>query len=183
MTDIDVRDTAAPIRPTRPRGRTSRERGQIIVIFAGAIIALFALCAVVVDVAWYWTVSQRMQRAADAAALAGVVWLPGDPTTAYSVARAEAKKNGYEHGGGGVVVPPLQGPVNKRRLKVNVTGPVGTFFARVVGLNSFPGAREAKADYALPVPMGSPENYYGVFGMTRGLTSSTTVMVDSHASS
>ena len=72
---------------------------------------------------------------------------------------------------------PLQDPLNKRRLKVTITGPVGTFFSRVVGLNSFPGGREAKADFALPVPMGSPENYYGVFGLTRGLTSSTTVMV------
>ena len=58
--------------------RTARERGQVLVIFAGAMIALVALCAVVVDVAWYWTSNLRMQRAADAAALAGVVWLPGN---------------------------------------------------------------------------------------------------------
>ena len=33
----------------------------------------------------------------------------------------------------------------------------------------------SKAEYVLPVPMGSPENYYGVFGMARGLTTSSTV--------
>src|SRR5262249_39308781 len=116
-------------------------------------------------------------------ALAGVVWLPGDPTTAFSQARAEAKKNGFIDGTAGVKVTPVVDPVNKRRLKVTITGPIGTFFARVIGLNSFPGNGEAKADYAVPVPMGSPENYYGVFGLTRGLTSTTTVMIDQHNSS
>ena len=76
--------TAEPASPAAGPGarrrttRTARERGQVLVIFAGAMIALVALCAVVVDVAWYWTSNLRMQRAADAAALAGVVWLPGN---------------------------------------------------------------------------------------------------------
>ena len=60
----------------------------IVVIFAAAIVAIIAMCGVVVDVAWYWTNNLRMQRAADAAALAGVVWLPGNPTQAFVVARA-----------------------------------------------------------------------------------------------
>ena len=183
MTDVDTPTPAAATARGSRRDARRSQRGQVIVIFAGAMIALIALCAVVVDVAWYWTVSQRMQRAADAAALAGVVWLPGDPTTAYKAAKAEATKNGFQDGIAGVKVSPVQDPVNKRRLKVSITGPIGTFFARVVGLNSFPGKRDAKADYALPVPMGSPENYYGVFGMTRGLTSTTTVLQDQVASS
>ena len=40
------------------------------------------LSAAVIDMSWYWTNNLRMQRAADAAALAGVVCLPGDPATA-----------------------------------------------------------------------------------------------------
>ena len=52
---------------------------------------------------------------------------------------------------------------NPRRIKVAITGPGGhpvragrrhQLLAR--------GARTAKADYVLPVPMGSPQNYYGV---------------------
>ena len=60
--------------PTRPGGsrRRRNQRGQVVVLFAGAILALIALCAVVTDVAWYWTSNLRMQRAADAAALGGV---------------------------------------------------------------------------------------------------------------
>ena len=155
----------------RPRSR-ARERGQVIVLFAGAMIALVALCAVVVDVAWYWTNDLRMQRAADAAALAGVVWLPSKPTTAYSVAKAEAAKNGYTDGVAGVTITPLVDPSNKQRLRVTITGPVGTFFARAVGIDSWPAKRTAKADYVLPVPMGSPQNYYGV-GFFEGLVPHT----------
>ena len=169
----------------RPRLRARdprRQRGQVIVIFAGSMIALVALCAVVVDVAWYWTNNLRMQRAADAAALAGVVWLPGNVDTAYTTARKEAKKNGYEDGVGGIVVTPVQDPTNTRRLKVTISGPVGTFFARAVGINSWPAQREAKADYVLPVPMGSPDNYYGVGYYVEPVTTTTTHTSTSHAS-
>ncbi len=162
--------------------RRLRQRGQVVVIFAGAIITLVALCAAVVDVAWYWTNNLRMQRAADAAALAGVVWLPGNVGTAYSTARQEAAKNGYTNGVNGITVMPVQDPDNARRLKVTISGPVGTFFARAVGINSFPARREAKADYVLPVPMGSPQNYYGV-GFFEGKASATNTTHAAGASS
>ena len=145
--------------PRRGRGGSD---GQVIVIFALSIVMFTLMCAVVVDIAWYWTNNLRMQRAADAAALAGVVWLPGDPASAYVTARAEARKNGYIDGTDGIVVTPEQDPANPRRLKVTISGPVGLFFSRVAGINSFPARRTAKAEFVLPVPMGSPNNYYGV---------------------
>jgi hypothetical protein len=151
---------AVPVTPSRRTRR--RQEGQVVVLFAGAILALLALCAVVVDVAWYWTNNLRIQRAADAAALAGVVWLPGNPSQAFSVARAEAAKNGFTNGVGGVVISSSVDPNNNRRLRVTISAPVGTFFARVVGVTSWPASRDARADYVLPVPMGSPDNYYGV---------------------
>src|SRR5262245_14336270 len=160
-------------RTTRARSRREHQRGQIVVLFVGAIIAMLGLCAVVVDVAWYWTNNLRIQRAADAAALAGVVWLPSRPANAFSVARAEAAKNGYTDGVGGVVVTPTVDPSNARRLRVTITSPVGTYFARVVGVSNWPARREAKADYVLPVPMGSPQNYYGV-GFYEGRLPTTT---------
>ena len=159
----------------RPSQTRARQRGQVIAIFAGALLLFTLLAATVIDLSWYWTNNLRMQRAADAAALAGVVFLPGDTTSAYAAARAEAAKNGFSDGVDGVVVTPAQDTTNPRRLKVRISGPIGTYFARVVGINSWPAQRDAKADYVLPVPMGSPENYYGVFGMTRGLTSSEEV--------
>jgi len=87
-----------PIAPGRRGSRSGRagrhSPGQVIVIFAGAIFLLLGLMALVIDVSWYWANTQRIQRAADAAALAGAVWLPGDPTTAYARAYSEATKNG-----------------------------------------------------------------------------------------
>jgi len=158
-----------------PRGaRRASDKGQVVVIFAMSIVMFTLMCAVVVDLAWYWTNNLRMQRAADAAALAGVVWLPGDPSQAYATARAEASKNGYTDGVDGISVTPVQDPANARRLKVVITGPVGMFFARVAGIDSFPAKRTAKAEFVLPVPMGSPENYYGVGYYVKVETTTTT---------
>jgi putative Flp pilus-assembly TadE/G-like protein len=161
--------------PAAPR---SSQSGQVVVIFAGAMLLFILLSATVIDLSWYWTNNLRMQRAADAAALAGVVFLPGDPTTAYSVARAEAAKNGFTDGTAGFVVTPVQDPTDDHRLRVAISGPINTFFARVAGIQSWPARRDAKADFVLPVPMGSPENYYGVFGLLRhpggGVTTTNT---------
>ncbi len=161
----------APAR-TDDRDR-SRSGGQIVVIFAGAMLLLVLLAATVIDLSWYWTNNLRMQRAADAAALAGVVFLPGDTTNAYAAARAEATKNGYS--APTYTITPLQDPTNPRRLNVTISGPVNTYFARVVGINSWPARRDAKADFVLPVPMGSPQNYYGVGFYERRVSTPTLV--------
>jgi hypothetical protein len=143
------------------------------VIFGGAIFLFVLLAACVIDLSWYWTNNLRMQRAADAAALAGVVFLPGDVPNAFAAARAEATKNGYTSGVNGMTVTPSYDVTEPRRLKVSITGPIGTYFARVAGFNSFPARRDAKADFVLPVPMGSPQNYYGV-GFYEGRVQNTT---------
>jgi hypothetical protein len=164
------------VAPTEPRPSGHPRHGQIIPIFALSLLVFVGMTALVVDVSWYWANNLRIQRAADAAALAGVVYLPGDVATAISSAKAEAAKNGYTDGVGGVTVNPYQDPTNPRRLKVEVTAPVGTFFMRVFGISSIPAKRAAKAEFVLPVPMGSPENYYGVFGLLRTPNGGTTVV-------
>ena len=108
----------------------------------------------------------RRSRATDAAALAGAVYLPGNVTTAVSSARAEASKNGYTHGTNATVTP-TQDAVNNRQLDVTISTDVGTFFLHVIGISTINATRTAKAEYVLPVPMGSPENYYGVYGLVR----------------
>lgn len=155
--------------PSTPRDDV-RERGQVIVMFAGGIVLFVLLLAIVLDVSWYWANTLRVQRAADAAALAGAVYLPGDATTAYARARAEAQKNGYTSGTGGTVVTPTQDSTNPRQLNVVLSADVGTYFMRVIGISQITATRTSKAEFVLPVPMGSPENYYGVFGTLRGDT-------------
>src|SRR5664279_5183047 len=154
-----------PVKALHARPSRRRNNGQVLVIFAGAIIALIGIVAIVVDVSWYWANTLRVQRAADAAALAGAVYLPGNPANAYSYARAEATKNGYTTGGATVVTPlqdSLNGGTDPRELDVTVSAPVQTFFMRVVGINTITATRTARAIYVQPVPMGSPQNYYGV---------------------
>ncbi len=154
--------------------KPSTSRGQVAVIFAGAMFLFIMLSAIVIDLSWYWSSNLKMQRAADAAALAGVVYLPGDVSGAYTTATNEAAKNGYS-AATGYTVTPSQDATNPRRLKISIAGNIGTFFARVAGINSFPAQRDSKADFVLPVPMGSPENYYGVFGKVRSPGGGTTV--------
>ena len=163
---------ASPARTTGPATRTAeddrRQRGQVLVVFAASIFLFVAILAVVIDVSWYWANNLRVQRAADAAALAGVVWLPGAQGSAYTAARDEATKNGYTGGVGGVIVSPQQDSVvnpggDPRQLDVTVSAPVNTFFMRLFGINQITARRTGKAIYVQPVPMGSPQNYYGVY--------------------
>jgi hypothetical protein len=147
-----------------------RSRGQVIVIFAGAMLAFMGLMAIVIDVSWYWANTLRVQRAADAAALAGVVWLPNLYSSADTTARAEATKNGYTAGVNNTAITTAKDPNNDRKLIVTISTSIPSFFARVIGVASFPIARTSKAEFILPVAMGSPENYYGVFGDIRKAT-------------
>ena len=141
------------MRTSRHRPRT---RGQIVVIFALAIVAFVGMCAIVIDVSWFWSNSLRMQRAADAAALAGVIRLPGREDLAIDLARAEAQKNGYTNGAGGVIVDVHKDAANNRRLRVKISGPVNTFFARVLGIQQHPGDPRLTGRVRAPGPDGQP---------------------------
>lgn len=149
--------------PSAPHRK--RERGQVLALFVLSIFVIIGMVAVVVDISWFWANSLRVQRAADAAALAGAIHLPGSPATAYSTARAEARKNGYV-GGSGTSVTPTQDARNPRRLNVTITAPVQTFFARIFGMQQINVTQSARAEYALPVPMGSPQSYIGIYSLT-----------------
>ena len=168
---MSTKRQSEPPRQAAKNGR--RSRGQVLVIFAGAIFLLMMLMAVVIDVSWYWVNSLRVQRAADAAALAGAVMLPNRTSQAYQLARAEATRNGYENGVD-ATVDPVQDSFNKRRLNVTIHTEIGTFFMRVLGIDRIGVTRTAKAEFTLPVPMGSPQNYYGVGFLRDGVTKTTT---------
>ena len=139
-----------------------RGRGQILVLFAAILTILLGFSALVVDLSWVWVNQLRVQRAADAAALAGVVYLPGDVPLAYDAAHAESRKNGYRHGFDDSVVTPAYDSSNPRQLEVTVAARIDTFFIGLFGFHELTVQRSARAEYVLPVPMGSPQNYYGV---------------------
>ncbi len=144
------------------------QRGQVLPIFAVMAVVILGGAALLTDAAWWWVNQQRMQRAADAGALAGAIYLPGDRPTAFAKARAESAKNGFTDGAGGVVVTPRVDPTDPRRLIVDIDGPVSTNFAKVFSMDSVDASAVGAATYVLPVPMGSPQSYYGV-GFYQGI--------------
>src|SRR5438309_5337334 len=154
--------------------RLSRDdRGQTLVVVALLLTMLLGFVGLAVDVAWYELNLIRMQRAADAAALAGVVYLPGNPTAANNAALAEATQNGYTNGAGGVSVLPQQDPINNKMLGVTIQATVQTYFARIFGTPTIRGSRKALAEFVLPVPMGSPQAYYGIANLCRNIDTPT----------
>jgi Flp pilus assembly protein TadG len=138
------------------------QSGQTLVLVALLLIPLLGFTGLVADVAWYEVNLMRIQRAADAAALAGVVYLPNNVAGAQNAARQEAAKNGYADGVNGVTITATPEALNNRILGVIVTSPVRSWFARLLGVTQFSARRNARAEFVLPVPMGSPEDYYGI---------------------
>jgi Flp pilus assembly protein TadG len=165
---------ASQPRTTTAASKRRRSRGQVAVIFAGSIVLFCALCAIVVDVAWYWVATLQTQRAADAAALAGAVFLPGDVASGKAASLSSATQNGYASGGR-TTVTPVQDAGDPRQMDVTITTSVDTYFARVLGITSWGITRTAKGVYVLPVPMGSPLAYYGVGDYAVNETTTSTV--------
>jgi Flp pilus assembly protein TadG len=141
-----------------------KQAGQIVVIFALMLTVLIGLIGIAIDTTYAWRESLRVQRASDAAALAGVVYMPGALATAQSTAGASAKQNGFPVNGTITTVNAVPA-ANPRELDVTITTQVPTFFSRIFGINNFTVSRMSKAVYVTPVPMGSPLGYYGVYQM------------------
>lgn len=136
-----------------------REHGYVMVTFALLLIPMLLMVGLSVDVGRWYSRTSDIQKAADAAALAGVVWLP-DLATATTYAKAAAKRNGFEDGVNGVTVKTTA--VSDTRLRVTITDPnVGSFFWEKLGGRKITLSRKGTAEYVLPVPLGSPENKLG----------------------
>src|SRR5207237_4898888 len=143
------------------------DRGQTLVIAGLLLTMLVGVVGLAIDLGWFELNLVRMQRAADAAALAGVVYLPGNVAAGYAAAIAEAGKNGYITGISGATVTPQQDPINRQMLTVTVQAPVRTYFAGLLGIWTMPATRSARAEFVLPLPLGSPQDYYGVANLCR----------------
>ncbi len=148
------------LRLRRRARRAGRDRGAVAVVTALLMTVFLALSAFTIDVGYWYAVGLQEQRAADAAALAGVTRLPGDPTGAFTTAQSFASQNGFTDGASAVSVQPAMGS-QPSRLKVTVTKTVPNVFGRIMGRPTTTISRSAVADYVGPVPMGSPCNEFG----------------------
>jgi hypothetical protein len=129
-------------------------------IVALLLPVLFGMAAFTVDMGRWYITGQKLQRAADAAALAGVPSLPADQATAFSTARTFATVNGYTNNVAQAIVTPAMGS-RPTRLRVTITKTVSNTFGKLLGVPFTTVTRTAVADYAGPVPMGSPCNEMG----------------------
>jgi Flp pilus assembly protein TadG len=96
------------------------EEGYVLVMTALMLLGLMVMAAFTIDVGLWYSRANRLQRAADSAALAGVTYMP-NLTQAYAVAMDAAKKNGFDSANVQLNVQPEAVPGAPRRLKVTLT--------------------------------------------------------------
>ncbi len=121
--------------PTRAGQRLRRrfpahERGQFAVVFVLAAVALVGVMALGADVGVLYYNWGQLQKAADAAALAGANYLPNDTSTATSTAQSYATQNGILSSD---IITAT--PINTNsQMQVTIQRTVPYSFARVLGL-------------------------------------------------
>lgn len=145
----------------------SHERGATLVLAAAVLIVLMGMAGFAVDLGWLYSQRLEATKAAESAALAGVVHMPnpsfqpwGPGAEAFDVARDLAEAKGYEHGVNSTVTP-LEIAGFPNRLRVDVSRDVGTFFMRVFGVNTVTLDTTATAEQTPPLKIGSDEPQLG----------------------
>ena len=160
--------------------RPVRHRGQTLVIFALSATVLIALAGLAIDSARAVDLYARMQRAAEAGALAGVLYVPsyyntvrpGDTESAISRASEEVVKNGF----GSVLatnasVCPVQVSTievavcqvtgKQDDLEVSITEHFDLVLLSALGVTPITLTASGQAEYLPPVQLGARLNYFG----------------------
>ncbi len=145
-----------------------RQDGYVMTVFGLMLVPLLLMAGLAVDVGYWYNRASDIQKAADAASLAGVVWLP-DMVKAASVAKDVAARNGFDDAAANIVVSVTRSAKSPRRLKVLITDTtVGSFFYKNLGGRNIGLSRTSFAEFVTPVPMGSPRNYFGTGPLLTG---------------
>jgi hypothetical protein len=150
---------------TRIGTRAQGESGYIFAMMGLLMVPLVIMTAFAVDLGSWYAQGQRMQRVADAASLAGVVWAQ-QPTQWDTVARETASRNGYTDGVDGVSVDVVRLAANQIRVTIRADGE--QYFSKIVLPTGERLTRKSTAEYVLPVPLGSPRNYIGTGSLGNG---------------
>jgi hypothetical protein len=122
----------------------SPERGQILILFAGGLVALLLVAALAFDVGMMLVERRDEQNAADAAALAGARYVLTDVTAAEGAARDIARINGYDDADPDEVVNVYIPPIHGRyigipgfiEVEIHATRP--SIFGGIVGRADWP---------------------------------------------
>ena len=145
---------------TAYRRALRRDDGYVLAITALLLLPLLAFTAYAVDLGAWQARGAQLQRAADAAALAGAPEMP-DIDDARIKALDTLRRNGYVNGQDGIAVTVGEVAGSENRLRVTVTD---TDAAQYFSANFRDGVsieRRATAQKLKDIPMGSPRNYLG----------------------
>lgn len=153
--------------PTSARSRPApaAESGYVAAMTALLMIPLMLFAALATDVGAWYVKADQTQNAADAAALAGTVWLP-DETAALAAAQETAARNGFRDpawvavngGTANATVTVDQTPQAGLVVEIRTQSP--SFFGSIV-LDEIQISRRAVAKVVSPVRMGNPSNALG----------------------
>ncbi len=141
------------------RRRIRGEKGYILAMTGLLLIPLIGFTAMAVDVGAWYAQAAKMQRAADSAALAGVIW-NGSSGTQTTTVQSIAAQNGFTNGVNGITVTSVIPSGNPSELTVTISAPASLFFSGVF-LKKETLTRSATAQYNQPIPMGSPLGQLG----------------------
>jgi len=139
----------------------TRNRGQVLILVALALVALMGFAALAVDVGFLFTVRNQLQRCADSGALAGASAFVGGGST--PATRVTANIQALDYASRDAVGPsPLDSatevfvsfplPFTANRIRVNTRRTVNLFFARVFGGNTTTINAFASAEAIVPPP-------------------------------
>lgn len=132
-----------------------------MVWFALTMVTLMGFAGLALEFSRWDNLGNRIQKAADAAALAGAVFMPENlGNIAYTTAKSTASKNGFTHGTDGVVITTAPGSL-ANQLKVTISVPTKNPFGAIVGYGDSTIVRHAVGEYQLSQNLGSPQNSYG----------------------
>jgi hypothetical protein len=145
-----------------PRLFRHRSRGQMLPLFALTLSVFIGALVLGVDLTHVRADAENAQRAANAAALAGAVFLPNYPTNASERAMEVLRGDGFDPATNPnikVAVAPV--PTNRYRLSVTVTMPIALFFGHPLGIGPQTISRSAIGEYLIPIELGTPDNVLG----------------------
>lgn len=137
----------------RSNPERSSEHGQVLVLFALALVAIVAMTGLVLDGGSAFVQRRGMQNVADSAAMtAGYVYaMGGDLNAATVAARSTAAANGYTHGVAGVTVNvSMVNGTPAPQFTVAMSGPHANNFAGIVGMPSWQVSTTATAQSGRP---------------------------------
>ncbi|MEI6043476.1 MAG: pilus assembly protein TadG-related protein [Chloroflexota bacterium] len=161
-----------------------REEGQALILVAMATVAMVAMVGLAVDGGLAYLEAQKLQRAADSAALAGVVWVPSLLEVADGRGKLSANASGYY-----VYRDTGTNPANnwtydevmaaepgkrvlykssipkENQYTVTLGRLAQRYFLGVIGLGDYYIQRTSTAEYSRLVKLGSSFNYLGSSGV------------------